>query len=380
MDLGLFQSFSIANDGELWGILSLGFLVLVNSAVFISAFRPQSKPPSRSIKKKQRPGAAASKPSKSWAERLSSGLQNSREHVWLKMARLLEGQKGLSEDSREEIESILYQADMPSSLIEKLLHHLERPKQTEAENQNLEAQIAPFFSALAAPVQQKVKQNLEKLRHDENSGPKVVLVVGVNGAGKTTSIGKLASRFQGLGLKVVVGACDTFRAAAVEQLQQWCDRSGAEIVKSTSGADPSAVAYQSLQVAQKENADLCLIDTAGRLHTAGHLMEELKKTKRVLQKLEPAAPHEIWLVIDSITGQNAMVQAREFHQSLNLTGIIFTKCDGSSKAGGALGIIDELQVPIVYIGVGESEEDLRPFELQDYLTALIGKAPLEANA
>ncbi len=198
------------------------------------------------------------------------------------------------------------------------------------------------------------------------------MIVGVNGAGKTTTIGKLATKLKGQGAKVIVGACDTFRAAAVDQLQVWCDRAGVDMVRAKDGADPSGVAYDTVAKAFAENYDYCLIDTAGRLHTNQNLMDELAKTKRVMAKINPEAPQEVLLVLDAITGQNALKQAQEFHKALQLTGIIFTKCDGSAKAGSAVGIVDQLRVPITYIGVGETVDDLHLFDLDLYLKTLVG--------
>jgi fused signal recognition particle receptor len=198
------------------------------------------------------------------------------------------------------------------------------------------------------------------------------MIVGVNGAGKTTTIGKLATRLQKTGAKVVVGACDTFRAAAIEQLEVWCKRAGVEMVKAAHGADPSGVAYETFQKAKSMAADYCIIDTAGRLHNNSNLMEELKKTQRVLTKLDSSAPHEVFLVVDAITGQNALRQAEEFNKALNLTGLIFTKCDGSAKAGSGVTMVDNLKVPIVLIGVGEQVEDLDQFNTEQYLNALLG--------
>ena len=197
------------------------------------------------------------------------------------------------------------------------------------------------------------------------------MVVGVNGAGKTTTIGKLATKLTAQGAKVVVGACDTFRAAAVDQLQVWCERAGAEMIRAKEGANPSGVGFDALQAALNSKADYCILDTAGRLHTKGNLMEELAKSKNVLKKLDSTAPHQTLLVIDAITGQNAIKQAEEFHKTLELSGLILTKCDGSSKAGSAVSIVQSLGVPITYIGVGESVDDLNNFNLDEYLDALL---------
>ena len=198
------------------------------------------------------------------------------------------------------------------------------------------------------------------------------MIVGVNGAGKTTTIGKLATKLKSQGAKVIVGACDTFRAAAVDQLQVWCERAGVDMVRAKDGSDPSGVAFDTVAKAYRENYDYCLIDTAGRLHTNTNLMDELVKTKRVMAKTSPDAPHEVLLVLDAITGQNALKQAQEFHKALSLTGIIFTKCDGSAKAGSAVGIVDQLRVPITYIGVGETVDDLHLFDMDLYLKTLVG--------
>ena len=189
---------------------------------------------------------------------------------------------------------------------------------------------------------------------------------------KTTTVGKLATKLTGQGAKVVVGACDTFRAAATEQLQTWCDRACASMISGKENSSPTGVGYEALQTALKEKADYCILDTAGRLHTKDNLMQELIKSKNVLKKLKASAPEHIFLVLDAITGQNAIRQAQEFHKALSLTGLIFTKCDGSSKAGSAISIVGQLGVPIFYIGVGESVDDLDVFHLKEYLNALLG--------
>ena len=197
------------------------------------------------------------------------------------------------------------------------------------------------------------------------------MVVGVNGAGKTTTVGKLATQLRQQGAKVVVGACDTFRVAAVEQLEVWCERAECEMVRGKDRADPSGVAYGAFQQALFSKADYCLLDTAGRLHTKVNLMEELKKSKRVLGKLDESAPHEVLLVLDAITGQNALRQAEEFNRALKLSGLILTKCDGSAKAGSAVAIVEKLQVPISHIGVGEGVEDLNRFNMDEYTNAIL---------
>jgi fused signal recognition particle receptor len=203
--------------------------------------------------------------------------------------------------------------------------------------------------------------------------PWVILVSGVNGVGKTTSIAKLAARFRAAGDKVLLVAADTFRAAAIDQLGVWAERVGADIVQHQSGADPAAVAFDGVKAAVARDVDVAIVDTAGRLHTRGNLMEELRKVHRVIGKAVPGAPHEVWLVLDATTGQNALHQAKVFSEALGLTGILLTKLDGTAKGGTALAVREELGVPIVFIGVGERIEDLRSFSSSEYAEALIGE-------
>jgi fused signal recognition particle receptor len=201
--------------------------------------------------------------------------------------------------------------------------------------------------------------------------PRVILLVGVNGSGKTTTAGKLAYLYRQNGKSVMVAACDTFRAAAVEQLQLWAQRIGVDIVKQDTGADAASVAYDALSAARARGVDILLIDTAGRLHTKANLMNELEKISRVLKKQVPEAPHEILLVLDATTGQNALAQAREFHRTSAVTGLILTKLDGTSKGGIALAIHREHGIPVEYIGIGEKPEDLEPFQVNTYIDALL---------
>lgn len=308
-----------------------------------------------------------------WHERLLKGMEKTRKEVWGKVGSILSS-SNITEDQYEEIEEILYTSDMSIDMAEELLDNLkdEAKKLTEPKPEDFLQIIHNFLKGKMVSIQEKVNKELYQFEQTTKSGPKVIMVVGVNGAGKTTTIGKLATKLKAQGANVVVGACDTFRAAAVEQLEVWCKRAQVEIVKANEGADPSGVAYDAVARAKEINADYCIIDTAGRLHTKSNLMDELAKTKKVMSKVIPEAPHETLLVIDAITGQNALKQAQEFNSTLDLSGLIFTKCDGSAKAGGAVGIVQKLQVPIVYIGVGEQVEDLDIFDLEDYLGALLG--------
>jgi len=210
--------------------------------------------------------------------------------------------------------------------------------------------------------------------------PTVVLMVGVNGVGKTTTIGKLATRLGAAGKKVVLAAGDTFRAAAVQQLEVWGKRVGAEVVRGKEGADPGAVAFDATTKAKEAGADLLLVDTAGRLHTKVPLMDEIKKVRKTIAKAMDGAPHETLLVLDATTGQNALTQAAMFKDALDLTGIVLTKLDGTAKGGIVLGICDELRVPVRYIGLGERAEDLREFDAEDFVEALFGKGEEESAA
>lgn len=306
----------------------------------------------------------------SWDERLNKGLSKSRGQFWNKLSSIFTGKK-LTDEMIEDVEEILYGADLGPKTTQAIMETLEKNiDNSDFGLEDLKATIKGMIKEKMEPVQSKLDNDMFSF-NGENQGTKVVMIVGVNGAGKTTTIGKLATKLKSEGAKVVVGACDTFRAAAVDQLQVWCDRAGVEMVRAKENADPSGVGYEALQKAINSNADYCLLDTAGRLHTKSNLMEELSKSKRVLSKLDENAPHEVVLVIDAITGQNALRQAEEFNKSLGLTGLIFTKCDGSSKAGSAVTIVDQLQVPISYIGVGESVEDLNAFNLNAYVDALL---------
>lgn len=314
--------------------------------------------------------SAPSVPTVSWSDRLVKGLERTRSEVWGKVQNLVGG-AGLDDSKIEEIEEILYTSDISPHLIEELIEQLKRIS-PEEEDTTI-PKIKEFLKSKMSEAQKKNdNKTIFNFNKDSHKELKVIMIVGVNGAGKTTTIGKLATKLKSQGASVVVGACDTFRAAAVEQLEVWCKRADVEIVKSHDGADPSGVAFDAVKKAKEMNADYCIIDTAGRLHTKSNLMDELKKTKKVMSKVDEAAPHEVLLVIDAITGQNALRQAEEFNNTLALTGLIFTKCDGSAKAGSAVSIVDKLQVPITYIGVGESVEDLNNFELEEYLNALLG--------
>ena len=305
----------------------------------------------------------------SWDKRLFKGLAKTRGEVWSKIGTIL-GSKTLSDDVVDELEEILFTSDLSTQIVDELLSELKKFKSSDSD-ENYLSFIKAFLKEKMQVSQDKVNKDLYTF-NQKHTSPKVIMIVGVNGAGKTTTIGKLATKLKAQGAQVVVGACDTFRAAAVEQLEVWCGRAGVEIVKGAQNADPTGVAFDAVKKAKEVGADYCIIDTAGRLHTKSNLMDELAKTKKVMSKVLPDAPHETLLVVDAITGQNALRQAQEFNNTLGLTGLIFTKCDGSSKAGSAVSIVKNLEVPIVYIGVGEDVEDLDIFNLETFLDALLG--------
>ncbi|MBC7539209.1 MAG: signal recognition particle-docking protein FtsY [Bacteriovorax sp.] len=307
----------------------------------------------------------------SFTDRLKKGLSRSRQEVWGKLSTLFSG--GLDDEKIEALEELLYGADIGTATVAELMVEVhKKAKEGNLSEESFKAFLFDFLKAKMEPIQSKVDHALYHFNPKDRGLTKVIMVVGVNGAGKTTTIGKLATKLRSQGASVVVGACDTFRAAAVDQLQVWCDRAGATMIRAKEGSNPSGVGYDSLQAAINQNADYCILDTAGRLHTKENLMDELVKSKNVLKKLDPSAPQQILLVIDAITGQNALRQAEEFHKALDLTGLIFTKCDGSSKAGSAVSIVEQLKIPIAYIGVGETAEDLDVFRIDDYLKALLG--------
>ncbi len=282
------------------------------------------------------------------------------------MDRLFLGRRTIDPELFEELEEILITTDLGVGTTMDLLDHVRKQVKREALTDP---------QALRQALQERL---LHYLRHSRqkaepvkpDSGPFIIMVVGVNGVGKTTTIGKLAHKFVNSGQSVLLVAADTFRAAAVEQLKVWGDRSGVEVVAQESGADPSSVAYDGLEHAASRNFDVVIIDTAGRLHTKVNLMEELKKIKRVIGKKVPEAPHEILLVLDATTGQNSISQARLFNEAVGVSGIAMTKLDGTAKGGIVVNISHEFDIPIRFIGIGEKMEDLRDFNAEEFVAAL----------
>jgi len=266
----------------------------------------------------------------------------------------------------EELEARLITADVGVEATERILDGLRRRV---ARRELTDARA--LISALREAIVEILAPVAAPLRIDPAQRPYVILVVGVNGSGKTTTIGKLARRFSAEGHPVLLAAGDTFRAAAIEQLKVWADRSGADFAAQLPGADPGAVVFDALSAARSRGSEVVLADTAGRLHSQSHLMEELKKVKRVIQRFDASAPHEVLLVLDANQGQNALVQARQFHQAVGVTGLVLTKLDGTAKGGIVIAIANELGIPIRYIGVGESAEDFGEFDAGAFAEALI---------
>lgn len=301
--------------------------------------------------------------------RLQDGLSRTRASLMDRMEALFLGQKRVDNDLLEELEEILITADLGVATSHELL-----------ECARIEADRGELadFEALKRILKQKIVDYLQKNSgrnsfNSPESGPMIIMVLGVNGVGKTTSIGKIANKFVRDGQKVLLVAADTFRAAAVEQLQIWGERIGVDVVARAAGSDPAAVIYDALESVQGRGSDVIIVDTAGRMHTSVNLVEELKKIKRVMAKKVAGAPHEMWLVIDATTGQNAISQARLFNEAVEVTGLVLTKLDGTAKGGIVVNISRELNIPIRFVGIGEQVDDLRDFDPHEFVEALFGK-------
>ena len=301
----------------------------------------------------------------SFFQRLKDGLTKSRE-TWVQTIGSIFQNREWDEQSLEDMEESLLTADVGVKATQKLMETLRGLSPTGSED------VAKDMSSQLQQAMVKLLQgstaesNLEPL----SVRPWIVLLLGVNGVGKTTTIGKLAAQYKADGKKVLLVAGDTFRAAAVEQLEAWGRRAGVELIKQRAGSDPSAVVYDGMKAAKSRGVDVLLIDTAGRLHTKIHLVEELKKIRRVIAREQPGAPHETLLVLDATTGQNGLQQAKVFKEATEIDGIVLTKLDGTAKGGVIISIREELGVPVRYIGVGEEVEDLQPFEAERFVEAL----------
>jgi len=323
-------------------------------------------------KKADDPATAPSEKQPGFVARLRARLNRGDSWLTYDLANLLPGGK-IDEGVLDELELRLISADVGVETTEKILAGL-RGKVARKELGSLEA----LLDALRQSLLGIVSPVSRPLAIDPTKQPFVILVVGVNGSGKTTTIGKLARRLSDQGLRVVLAAGDTFRAAAIEQLQVWGERDGVPVIAQAAGADPAAVVYDAMESARARGADVLIADTAGRLHTQTNLMDELRKVKRVLARLDPSAPHEVLLVLDASQGQNALTQAQQFNQALGVTGVVLTKLDGTAKGGIVLAVADRMGLPLRYVGVGETAEDFGEFDAGTFVDAVL--APSRGNS
>ena len=306
-------------------------------------------------------------------ETLDKGLEKTKDSVFSKLARAVAGKSTVDDDVLDDLEEVLITSDVGVETTVKIIHRIE---------ERVARDKYVSTSELDRILREEIASLLEENHSDDNENwdlpsdhkPYVILVVGVNGVGKTTTIGKLAYQFKKAGKKVYLGAADTFRAAAVEQISIWGDRVGVPVVKQQMGSDPASVAFDTLQSAKANGADVVLIDTAGRLHNKVNLMNELKKIKEVMKKVMPEAPDEVMLVLDGSTGQNAFEQAKQFAAVTNITSLAITKLDGTAKGGVVIGISDQLKVPVKYIGLGEGMEDMQLFNKKEFVDSLFKKS------
>ena len=299
-------------------------------------------------------------------ETLDKGLEKSKTSFFDKLTRAIAGKSKVDDDILDEVEGVLVSSDVGVDTTLKIIERIEKRVAQEKYlgTSELNRILREEIAALLSQTQRGEEVDFSV---PSNKKPYVIMVVGVNGAGKTTTIGKLAYQFKKKGLKVVLGAADTFRAAAIDQLQVWAERVGVPLVKQQTGSDPASVAYDTLSSALSQGADVVIIDTAGRLHNKVNLMNELSKVKRVMQKLLPETPDEILLVLDGSTGQNAFEQAKQFTLATEVNALAITKLDGTAKGGVVIGISDQFQIPVKYIGVGEGIEDLQVFNKYEFV-------------
>ncbi|MBF1378400.1 MAG: signal recognition particle-docking protein FtsY [Porphyromonas sp.] len=303
---------------------------------------------------------------------LKEGLTKSKESVFDKIARAVAGKSKVDDDVLDDLEDILISSDVGVETTLKIIKRIE--ERVARDKYVTTSELTQILrSEIATLLTENGIVDGDKFSIPENAKPYVIMVVGVNGVGKTTTIGKLANQFTKAGLKVVLGAGDTFRAAAIEQLDIWAERIGIPIIKQRMNADPASVAFDTLSSAVSSGADVVIIDTAGRLHNKVGLMNELSKIKRVMQKVVPSAPHEVLLVLDGSTGQNAFEQAKQFTAATEVNALAITKLDGTAKGGVVIGISDQFKVPVKYIGLGEGIDDLQLFRKKEFVDSLFGE-------
>ena len=303
---------------------------------------------------------------------LKEGLTKSKESVFDKIARAVAGKSKVDDDVLDDLEDVLISSDVGVETTLKIIKRIEE-RVTRDKYVTTSELTQILRSEIATLLTENGIVDGDKFSIPENAKPYVIMVVGVNGVGKTTTIGKLANQFTKAGLKVVLGAGDTFRAAAIEQLDIWAERIGIPIIKQHMNADPASVAFDTLSSAVSSGADVVIIDTAGRLHNKVGLMNELSKIKRVMQKVVPSAPHEVLLVLDGSTGQNAFEQAKQFTAATEVNALAITKLDGTAKGGVVIGISDQFKVPVKYIGLGEGIDDLQLFRKKEFVDSLFGE-------
>lgn len=304
-------------------------------------------------------------------ESLDQGLEKTRSSVFEKITRAVAGKSTVDDDVLDEIEEALISSDVGLDTTVKIIEALEeRVARDKVMGEN---ELMDMLYEIISNLMKHEAGTWEDFELPKTEGPYVLMVVGVNGVGKTTTIGKLAHQFKQKGYNLVLGAADTFRAAAIEQLVVWGERTGVPVVKQQMGSDPASVAFDTLQHAVSKGADLAIIDTAGRLHNKTNLMQELSKVRRVMDKVIPGAPHEVLLVLDGSTGQNALLQAKAFAEATQITSLAVTKLDGTAKGGVVIGISDQLNIPVKFIGVGEGMGDLQLFNPQAFASSLFKK-------
>lgn len=306
-------------------------------------------------------------------ETLDRGLERTKEGVFSKLTRAIAGKSKIDDDVLDNLEEVFITSDVGVETTLKIIDRIEKrvAKDKYINSTELNSLLCEEITELLAENNQE--SELDDFELPSNSRPYVIMVVGVNGVGKTTTIGKLAAQYKKAGHKVMLGAADTFRAAAVEQLDIWGERAGVPVIKQKLGSDPAAVAYDTLASAKANNIDVVIIDTAGRLHNKKGLMDELTKIKNVMQKIVPDAPHEVLLVLDGSTGQNAFEQAKQFVAATSVNELAITKLDGTAKGGVVIGISDQFGIPVKYIGLGEGIEDLQVFNKTEFVKSLFGE-------
>ena len=305
-------------------------------------------------------------------ERLEEGLSKTKESVLKKISRIVVGKSKVDENVLDELEEVLITSDVG---VETTIRIIERIEKRAAKDRFLNAE--ELDKILKEEIISLLTENKTESGDDfdipDTTKPYVIMVVGVNGVGKTTTIGKLAHKFKIAGKSVIIGAADTFRAAAIEQLEIWANRVGVPIIKQKMGADPASVAYDAISSAKAQNIDVVIVDTAGRLHNKIPLMNELSKIKNVMKKVTPDAPHEVLLILDGSTGQNAYEQAKQFTKATEVNALAITKLDGTAKGGVVIGISDQFKIPVKYIGIGERIDDLQSFNREAFVETLFGK-------